>query len=26
MTDADNTRTQVRAFYGEVKLLGPGPR
>ena len=26
MTDADNTRTHVRAFYGEVKLLGPGPR
>jgi len=26
MTDGDNTRTQVRAYYGEVKLLGPGPR
>lgn len=26
MTDADNTRTLVRAFYGEVKLLEPGPR
>jgi hypothetical protein len=26
MTDADNTRTHVRAFYGEVKMLEPGPR
>ena len=26
MTDADNTRAKVRAFYGEVKLLGAGPR
>lgn len=26
MTDGDNTRTQVRAYYGEVKLLGPGAR
>jgi Protein of unknown function (DUF3047) len=26
MTDADNTRTKVRAFYGEVKLLGPSAR
>ena len=26
MTDGDNTRTKVRAFYGEVKLLGPAAR
>jgi hypothetical protein len=26
MTDADNTRTKVRAFYGDVKFLGPASR
>lgn len=24
MTDSDNTRTTVRAYYGEVKFIGPG--
>ena len=24
MTDSDNTRTAVRAYYGEVKFTGPG--
>jgi hypothetical protein len=26
MTDGDNTRSQVRAYYGEVKLLAPATR